>query len=197
VVSCRLTPGEITLHSNKDRHICIKTHAKASPEINTWLTSKSTPKGLIITNRSLWHDNKIRSFENSGIKLNDARNITEGLPWCLHSSYSTHSSSQLGGISPSHTSAKALPGTTDYSKAEYTNTQQDLPVGDNYITNSRHERLLATGVSFAEKKQRVCPYFQDFSISSSWLLFSKLASSCKHKLCKTINQAHIFINFHH
>jgi hypothetical protein len=27
------------------------------------------------------------------------------------------------------------------SKAEYTNTQQDLPVGDNYFTNSRHERL--------------------------------------------------------
>jgi hypothetical protein len=30
---------------------------------------------------------------------------------------------------------------TNYSKAEYTNTQQDLPVGDNYIANSRHERL--------------------------------------------------------
>jgi hypothetical protein len=30
----------------------------------------------------------------------------------------------------SHTSTKALPGTTDYSKAEYTNTQQDLPVGE-------------------------------------------------------------------
>jgi hypothetical protein len=54
---------------------------------------------------------------------------------------STHSSSQPGGISPCHTSAKALPRTTDYSKAEYINTQQDLPVGDNYITNSRHERL--------------------------------------------------------
>jgi hypothetical protein len=54
---------------------------------------------------------------------------------------STHFSSQPGGISPCHTSAKALPRTTDYSKAEYINTQQDLPVGDNYITNSRHERL--------------------------------------------------------
>jgi hypothetical protein len=38
-----------------------------------------------------------------------------------------------------------LPGSTYYSKAEYTNTQQDLPVGDNYFTNSSHERLLATG----------------------------------------------------
>jgi hypothetical protein len=78
--------------------------------------------------------------------------------WCLHSSSSTHSSSQPGGISPGHTSTKALRGTTDYSKAEYTNTQQDLPVGDNYFTNSRHDRLLATEVSFAEKQQRICSH---------------------------------------
>jgi hypothetical protein len=44
--------------------------------------------------------------------------------------------------------------------AEYTNTQQDLPVGDNYITNSRHERLFGHWVSLAEKRQRVGPYFQ-------------------------------------
>jgi hypothetical protein len=44
-----------------------------------------------------------------------------------------------------HTSPKALLGATYYSKAEYTNTQQDLPVGDNYFTNSRHVRLLALG----------------------------------------------------
>ena len=42
-----------------------------------------------------------------------------------HSSSSTHSSSQPGGISPGHTS---LPESNKYSKAEYTNTQQDLPV---------------------------------------------------------------------
>jgi hypothetical protein len=36
-----------------------------------------------------------------------------------------------------HTSLKALPGSTNYSKAEYTNTQQDLPVGDNYFTKTR------------------------------------------------------------
>jgi hypothetical protein len=36
---------------------------------------------------------------------------------------------------------KGITGETNYSKAEYTNTQQDLPVGDNYFTNSRHERL--------------------------------------------------------
>jgi hypothetical protein len=52
---------------------------------------------------------------------------------------------------PGHTTPKALPGATDYSKAEYTNTQQDLPVGDNYFTNSRHDRLFGYWVSFAEK----------------------------------------------
>jgi hypothetical protein len=50
---------------------------------------------------------------------------------------STHSSSQPGGISLGHTSLNALPGSTHDSKAEYTNTQQDLPVGDNYFTKSR------------------------------------------------------------
>jgi hypothetical protein len=39
-----------------------------------------------------------------------------------------------GGISPGHTSPKALPGSTFLSKAEYTNTQQDIPVGDHYFT---------------------------------------------------------------
>jgi hypothetical protein len=42
-----------------------------------------------------------------------------------------------GGISSCHTSPKALPGSTHYSKVEYTNTQQDLPVGGNYFTKSR------------------------------------------------------------
>jgi hypothetical protein len=40
---------------------------------------------------------------------------------------------------------------TYYSKAEYTNTQQDLPVGDIYFTNSRHERLFGHWVAFAKK----------------------------------------------
>jgi hypothetical protein len=54
-------------------------------------------------------------------------------------------------LSPGHTPSKALPGATDYSKAEYTNTQQDLLVGDNYFTNSRHDRIFGQWVSFAEK----------------------------------------------
>jgi hypothetical protein len=72
-------------------------------------------------------------------------NTMGGQPRCLHSSSSTHSSSQLGGISPGHTSTKALPGTTDYSKAEYTNIQQDLPVGDNYLPTLDMIGFLATG----------------------------------------------------
>jgi hypothetical protein len=76
-----------------------------------------------------------------------------GQPWCLQSSSSTHSSSQPGGISLGHTSPKELPEATDYSKAEYTNTQQDLLVGDNYFTNSRHERLLATGFLLLKSNQ--------------------------------------------
>jgi hypothetical protein len=49
--------------------------------------------------------------------------------------------------------------------------------------------FVATGVSFAEKQQRICPCFEDFSASSSWLFFSMLAIYCKHQLCNTINQA--------
>jgi hypothetical protein len=36
---------------------------------------------------------------------------------------------------------------------------------------SRHERLLAGGVSFAKQLLRVDPYFQSFSTNSSWLPF--------------------------
>jgi hypothetical protein len=61
-------------------------------------------------------------------------------------SSSTHSSSPPGGISPGHTSPKALPGSTFLSKAEYTNTQQDLPVADNYFTKLDMKGFLATGL---------------------------------------------------
>jgi hypothetical protein len=43
-------------------------------------------------------------------------------------------------LSGSHIN-KGITWNTNYSKAEYTNTQQDLPVGDNYFTHSRHDRL--------------------------------------------------------
>jgi hypothetical protein len=82
---------------------------------------------------------QFRVFLNSGIKLNDKREH-HGRPTMMPSFIVIH--------------PLQLP-------------QQDLPVGDNYITNSRHDMLFGHWVSFAEKQQRVCPYFQDFSTSSS------------------------------
>jgi hypothetical protein len=92
-------------------------------------------------------------------------------------SSSTHSSSHPGGISPGHTSLKALPGSTYYSKAEYTNTQQDLPVGDNYFTNSRHERLFGYWVAFLLKSNK--EYVLTFKILAQvlvGLIFTTLAN---------------------
>jgi hypothetical protein len=65
------------------------------------------------------------------------------------------------------TSPKALPRSTYYSKGEYTNTQQDLPVADNYFTNSRHERLLATGVLLLKSNKE---YVLTFKILAQVLL---------------------------
>jgi hypothetical protein len=47
--------------------------------------------------------------------------------------------------------SKSITWNNRLQQGEYTNTQQDLPVGDSYITNSRHERLFGHWVSFAEK----------------------------------------------
>jgi hypothetical protein len=88
---------------------------------------------------------------------------------------STHSSSQPGGISPGHTSPKALPGSTYYSKAEYTNTQQDLPVGDDYFTNSRHERLLGTGFLLLKSNKKYVLIFKILAQVLVGLFFTKLA----------------------
>jgi hypothetical protein len=63
------------------------------------------------------------------------------------------------------------------SKAKYSNTQQDLTRVITTSPNSRHERLLAGGVSFAEQPLRVDPYFQYFSTSSSWLPFLHVPSN--------------------
>jgi hypothetical protein len=111
-------------------------------------------------------------------------NTTGGQPWCLQSSSSTHSSSQPGGISPGHTSPKALPGSADYSKAEYTNTQQDLPVGDNYFTNSKHERLLATGFLLLKSNKEYVLTFKILAQVLVGLIFTKLAIWCRQ--CCTI-----------
>jgi hypothetical protein len=91
-------------------------------------------------------------------------------------SSSTHSSSQPGGISPGHTSPKALPGSTYYSKAEYTNTQQDLPVGDNYFTNSRHARLLATEFLLLKSNKECVLTFNILAQVIVGLIFTTLAN---------------------
>jgi hypothetical protein len=74
-----------------------------------------------------------------------------------------------------HTSPKALPGSTYYSKAEYTNTQQDLPVGDNHITNSRHERLSGHWVAFAKSNKEYVLTFKILEQVLVGLIFTKLA----------------------
>jgi hypothetical protein len=51
-----------------------------------------------------------------------------------------------------------------------------------------HERLFGYRFAFAKKKQRVGPYFQDFSTSSSGLVITTLANwyrqSCTIQLAK-------------
>jgi hypothetical protein len=68
---------------------------------------------------------------------------------------------------PSQTS----PENNNKSKAEYTNTQQDLTDGWWKLTNSLDMSFWLVDY-FAEKKQRVCPYFQNFSSNSSWLIIT-------------------------
>jgi hypothetical protein len=80
-----------------------------------------------------------------------------------------------GGISPGHTSPKELPGSTYYSKAEYTNTQQDLPVGENYFTNSIHERLLATGFLLLKSNKEYVLTFKILAQVLVGLSFTKFA----------------------
>jgi hypothetical protein len=74
-----------------------------------------------------------------------------------------------------HTSPKTIPGATDYSKAEYTNTQQDLPVGDNYFTNSRYEGLLATGFLLLKSNKEYVLTLKILAQVLVGLSFTKLA----------------------
>jgi hypothetical protein len=68
-----------------------------------------------------------------------------------------------------------LLGSTYYSKAEYINTQQDLPVGDNYLTNSRHERLLATEFLLLKNNKEYVLTFKILAQVLVGLIFTKLA----------------------
>jgi hypothetical protein len=182
-------PGEITLHSNMDRHICIKTHAKASPENNTWLTSKSTPKGLVITNWSLWHDNEVQSFENNRIKLTTRGTSQEACHDAfIHRLPPTPAPSQARSLQVTH-QQKQYPEQQIIARLSILILNKTYPSVTATSPALDMKCFLTTRVSFAEKQQRLCPYFQGFSTSSSWLLISKLASYCKHKLCNAINQA--------
>jgi hypothetical protein len=60
---------------------------------------------------------------------------------------------------PSQTSTK----NNNKRKAEYTNTQQDLTDGWCKITNSLDMQSFWLVDYFAEKQQRIYPYFQHFS----------------------------------
>ena len=56
----------------------------------------------------------------------------------------THSTNQPGGkaVKPANTSSKAIPENKATGKAEYTNTQQGLPVNRyNLVHLTRHARL--------------------------------------------------------
>jgi hypothetical protein len=84
------------------------------------------PVGFIITNYLPWHKSKwFRVFlKTAEILIAIRYDITGGHPWCNYSAWSSiHSSSQPSGISPGQTTSLE---NNNYSKAEYTNTQQDL-----------------------------------------------------------------------
>jgi hypothetical protein len=59
--------------------------------------------------------------------------------------------------------SQTLPENNNKSKAEYTNTQQDLTDGWRKITNSLDMQSFWLVDYFAKKQQRICPYFQNFS----------------------------------
>ena len=72
----------------------------------------------------------------------------------------THSTDQPEGkvVKPANLSSRALPENKATSKAEYTNTQQGLPVnGYNLVHLTRHAWLLARGVWLPKKQLIVGP----------------------------------------
>ena len=74
----------------------------------------------------------------------------------------THSTDQPEGkaVKPANLCSKALPENKATSKAEYTNTQQGLPIiGYTLVRYLDMQGFLAGGVCFAEKQLRVSPYF--------------------------------------
>jgi hypothetical protein len=63
--------------------------------------------------------------------------------------------------------------------------------------NARHERLFDRWGSFAEKQQRVCPYFQYFSTNYSCLPFLSVTTILIKNCTIQLVQVVIFTKFHH
>ena len=67
----------------------------------------------------------------------------------------------LGQVKQVFESSKVIPENKVTSKTEYTNTQQDWPIQEYiYLFNLTYKAYKGSGFSFAEKQQRVDPYFQ-------------------------------------
>ena len=90
---------------------------------------------------------------------------------------------------------KITPENKATSKAEYTNTQQDLPVnGYNLVHLTRHARLFARRGFFCQKATNSRSLLSNFSFhNSSSINHSRLASISNHPCWKTINHPSIFI----
>jgi hypothetical protein len=70
------------------------------------------------------------------------------------------------------TSQTTSPENNNYNKAEYTNTQQDLPDK----STSRHVGFWLVGL-FCEKATRIMdPYFQNFSSDSSEIIITIMSN---------------------
>jgi hypothetical protein len=61
------------------------------------------------------------------------------------------------------------------SKTEYTNTQKDLPVGDIYFTNSRHERLFGHWFLLLKSNKKYVLAFKILAQVLVGLIFTKFA----------------------
>jgi hypothetical protein len=62
------------------------------------------------------------------------------------------------------------------SKAEYTNTQQDLPVGDNYFTKSRHEGFWPLSFFLLKSNKEYVLTFKILAQVLVGLIFTTLAN---------------------
>jgi hypothetical protein len=137
-----------------------------SPEIQHNKHPKFSPNGLIITNQSFCHIDVVQSFQNNGIKVTET-----STPWeASHDAFSRHppptqAPSRAGSLRATHHQR-------DYLEQQIIARLSILILSKIYpsvITTSPTldmKGFLATGFLLL-KVTRICPYFQDFSTSSS------------------------------